>query len=75
MKDLVMCSEPIIDRERRIIITDDIIDDSKEISISVNGKYIIGNDEIYEIINNEITLTDDCEIDFDSVIVVVYHKI
>lgn len=76
MQNLVMCVDPKVDAERRVLVTENEIDYNEEISITINEDAILGKDCISEINYNEITLEEDLEINLnEDKIIVIYSKV
>lgn len=75
MEDLVLDRYPRIDFKNNKIKTEFTIDANEEISISINNSIILTSEDIYEVLNNEITLIDDVVLEEKDIVVVIYNKI
>ena len=69
MENLVLERNPRI-INNNTIITDNVIDSNKEITISIKDDYILEHTDIYEVVNNEIKLVTD--LDTDELTVIYY---
>jgi len=75
LNDLTIDNYPKINEKSNTISTEYIINSNKEISISINNTQILDAEDIYEVLNNTITLISDINIKKKDNITVVYYKI
>ena len=75
VENLVIDSDPKINIAKSIIETEFFIDNTQEISISINNSIILDQEDILNIKDNYIELSKDIEINKKDCIVVIYNKI
>ena len=75
VENLVIDSDPKIDETNSKIETEFYIDAVQEISISINNSIILDKEDIINIKDNCIELSEDIEIHNTDGIVVIYNKI